>query len=409
MLARLSAMMMLQSWPLGAWGVTVATYITTNTGQSGEGIFSPGFAGFSTAAGALGGLIAPTLIGLVSDRRISSQLLLALMNLGCAGAALGMCLARDQPVFLVSLLAFFHCYLSAVTLTNKIAFGHLSDPATGFPFIRLFGALGWISSGLFIGLLWPAMSGSSIEAARTPFMIACVASLLMSVYALTLPATPPATSKSPGDATRQARWVLLANRPLVAFLVLSLLACIPSMAYNNFSNPFLNWEGYPHPAALLTLGQASEIACLAAMALLLRRVSLRLLFGLGVLAWAARYVLLAVGAAYGLGGAVLLAILLHGPCFAFVYVAGPMYTDNLVEARHRGAAQGLYTGATMGLANLAGAVLVGCLQRTFLTPPDVTPPPYNWEAFWIVPAVLSLLTALAWIVLLKRFRSSEVV
>src|SRR5262245_23453110 len=68
MMARMSAMMFLQYWPLGVWGVTVGTLIAANTGQQGERIFSAGFVGYSTAAGAVGSLLSPVLIGFLSDR-----------------------------------------------------------------------------------------------------------------------------------------------------------------------------------------------------------------------------------------------------------------------------------------------------------------------------------------------------
>src|SRR3954470_23555218 len=86
-LARISAMMFLQYWPLGVWGVTVGTYIAANTGGAGDGIFSAGFVGYSTAAGAIGSLLSPVLIGFLSDRYFAAQNLLAVLHVGCALAA----------------------------------------------------------------------------------------------------------------------------------------------------------------------------------------------------------------------------------------------------------------------------------------------------------------------------------
>src|SRR3954452_22300084 len=98
-MARLSAMMFLQYWPLGVWGVTVGTYIATNTGGEGEGIFSAGFVGYSTAAGAIGSLLSPVLIGFLSDRYFAAQNLLALLHVGCALAAWGMYASHAQVAF----------------------------------------------------------------------------------------------------------------------------------------------------------------------------------------------------------------------------------------------------------------------------------------------------------------------
>ena len=52
--------------------------------------------------------------------------------------------------------------------------------------------------------------------------------------------------------------------------------------------------------------------------------------------------MLAAGSYYALAWPVYAAILIHGPCYVFVYVIGVMYVDRLAGSAHRGAAQGLY-------------------------------------------------------------------
>src|SRR6478735_11396676 len=112
-LARLSAMMFLQYWPLGVWGVTVGTYIAANTGTEGEGIFSAGFVGYSTAAGAIGSLLSPVVIGFLSDRYFAAQNLLALLHVGCALAAGGMYASHTQIAFFIWLLIYYQCFSPA--------------------------------------------------------------------------------------------------------------------------------------------------------------------------------------------------------------------------------------------------------------------------------------------------------
>ena len=50
-----------------------------------------------------------------------------------------------------------------------------------------------------------------------------------------------------GSSTFRDSDELLQNRPLIAFLMVSMLACIPSMAYNNYGNLFLNTQAYAAP------------------------------------------------------------------------------------------------------------------------------------------------------------------
>src|SRR3954454_24113631 len=137
LITRLSTMMFLQYWPLGAWGETYGTYIAANTGTQGEGIFSAGFVGYSTAAGAIGSLVSPLIIGFISDRYLAAQNLLGLMHIGCALAAWGMYATHSQPVFFICLLLYFQCFSPAATLTNKIALKHLAHVDVEYPAVRI--------------------------------------------------------------------------------------------------------------------------------------------------------------------------------------------------------------------------------------------------------------------------------
>ena len=94
--------------------------------------------------------------------------------------------------------------------------------------------------------------------------------------------------------------MLLQNRPLVVFLLVSMLACIPSMAYNNYGNLILEQPGLSVARRhLMTLGQLSDVLFLWATPWLIARFGLRHLFiGSGVIAWGVRYSLLAAGSYY---------------------------------------------------------------------------------------------------------------
>ncbi len=405
MMARMSAMMFLQYWPQGIWAVTVGTYIVANTGARGREVFSAGFVGFSTAAGAIGSLFSPVVVGFLSDRYFAAQRLLAAMHAGCALAAWGMYRSQTELEFLLWIVLYYQCFCPAATLTNKIGLRHLRNVDVEYPWVRIFGTVGWISAGLVLGFVWPLATGELIEATRIPLFLSACGSAMMALYCLTLPHTPP--ERRGGvvllDIYRDSG-ELLRNGPLVMFLAVSMLACISTTAYNNCANPFLNHEKYPRPAALMTLGQLSELLCLWATPWLIARFGLRMLFISGVIAWGLRYALLAAGSYFTAAPPVYAAILIHGPCYVFVYVIGVMYVDRLAGSAHRGAAQGLYALASAGLGHLTGALTVGLAQAAFLTPEGVSPPPNDWTAFWIVPAAFSL----AAVVMFKvAFRSPQ--
>lgn len=405
---RLSAMMFLQYLPLGLWGVTVGTYIAANTGEAGSGIFLTGFIGYSTSAGAIGSLLSPVLLGYLSDRYFAAEKLLSVMHALCCVAALGMAYCQSQTAFYLWLLLYFHCFLPACALTNKIALKHLVDSDAEYPHVRIFSTLGWISAGLFVGIAWPVITGHSIEDTATPILLGAIASGVMAVYSLALPPTPPEAKLMASHLPNLSSSLpLLSNAPLMVFLGITVLACLPTMPYNNYGNLFLNQHDYPRPAALMTLGQLSDLICLWASPWLIARFGLRQLFSFGIMAWCLRYVLLATGNHYGLSWPIYTSILIHGACYVFIYVVGVMYVDRLTDATHRGAAQGLLAIATSGVGNLLGALAVGYTESMFLTPAGVSPPPYHWTPFWLMPAAISLVTLAAYyLVFVPMTRSS---
>jgi Na+/melibiose symporter-like transporter len=312
-------------------------------------------------------------------------------------------------MFFCWLLVYFHAFIPTITLTNKIGFEHLSRAEKEYPVVRLFGTLGWIGAGLFVGLLWPQLTGVNIESTTTPILLGACAHGVMAVFALTLPATPPERAGIRREKISQALRTeggILSNRPLAIFLVISIFASIPSIAYNNYTNLFLNRSGFPRPVALMTLGQVSEIITLLATPWILSRVGLKPLFAAGLFAWATRYGLLTLGAHYDIGWPTITAILLHGPCYVFIYIVGMMFVDRLADAAHRGAAQGLNALATTGLGQLSGALIVGFTQEQLLTPEGVVPCPYHWTSFWLVAGVLSLVTAAAFKLLFRTRQPS---
>ena len=66
----------------------------------------------------------------------------------------------------------------------SIAFHQMSDPGRMFPWIRVFGTVGWIVAGLMIIAL-------NIEGTQFTFQMAAIASLALGLFSFTLPDTPP--------------------------------------------------------------------------------------------------------------------------------------------------------------------------------------------------------------------------
>jgi nucleoside transporter len=380
MRARLSTMMFLEYFIWGGWYVTLGTWLTHGLHFSGEQI---GLAAGTTAVGAM---IAPFLVGLIADKLFATQFVLAALHL--AGAVL-LFFASTQssfPYLYLLILLYALCFMPTLSLTNSLAFRQMQEPRLEFGPIRVLGSLGWIIAGLLIGTLrW--------ETTVRPMQLAAATSLLMAIYCLTLPATPPLARDTkftlatifPREAVN-----LLRERSMAVFAIASFLICIPLQFYYALTNLFLNETGVKNAAGKMTGGQMSELACMLLIPWFFRRLGVKYMLVAGMSAWTLRYILFAYG---GVGDRVWmlwLGILLHGICYDFFFVTGQIYIDRKASAALRAAAQGLMTFITYGAGMFVGSWLSGAVVEHYTLTSAAGTLTHNWRAIWLVSAAASV-------------------
>jgi len=391
---RLSTMMFLEYFIWGAWYVTLGTFLAQALRFSGQQI------GLAAGATAVGAMVAPFLVGLVADKIFATQNVLFALHL--AGALLLFAASRQATFypFYALVLLYCLCFMPTLALTNSLAFRQMREPKLEFGPIRVLGTAGWIVAGLLVGSLgW--------ESTARPMQLASAASLLMALYCLTLPATPPLAREGRlGFSTIFPREAvaLLRNRPMAVFAIASFLICIPLQFYYAFTNLFLNEAGVSNAAGKMTGGQMSELACMLLIPWFFRRLGVKYMLVAGMSAWTLRYVLFAFGGVGSRMWMLWLGILLHGICYDFFFVVGQIYIDRKSSFALRAAAQGLITLITYGLGMFVGSWLSGAIVQHYTISVSDSALSHNWQAIWLFSAFSS---ALVLVLFLLTFRDQE--
>ena len=393
---RLSVMMFLQFCVWGSWYVTLSTYLLAiHFGAVSVGGI------YSTVN--WGAILAPVIAGMIADRFFPAQIVMAVLHLVGAAILWWISSITDPTTFFWTLLLYSICFMPTLGLANAVAFHQMSDPARQFPGVRVMGSIGWIVVGLAVGVAAPAVLGHSIENTNLPLRFGSLLSLVMGLYCLTLPHTPPGNAgKRPSlfQALGLETLTYMKDRSFAIFILGSLLICIPLSFYYSFANAFLNETGMQNAAGKMTLGQMSEVLFLFLIPFFFVRLGVKKMLLVGMFAWVARYALFAFGNNGTLVSLLYAGIILHGVCFDFFFVTGQIYVDQTVQRTQRASAQGFIHVVTYGVGQLIGSWAAGAVVDHYAYAQD-TATRHHWEAIWTVPAVMAIVVALLFMLFFK--------
>ncbi len=366
-------------------------------------------------------LCMPALMGIVADRWVPAQKLLALCHFLAGMFMVGACaygMSAGSEVQFGPLFALYSVsvafFMPTIALTNSVAYSALDkaglDTVKAFPPIRVFGTVGFIVSMWIVDL-------TGWQNTAMQFGWSGVLSIVMALYALTMPACPLSKSSGKGivEALGLNAFKLFLNYKMALFFIFSFLLGVCLQITNGFANPFIqsfgsiaeyaDTFGVKHANILISLSQISETLCILLIPFCLSKFGIKKVMMIAMLGWVLRFGFFAVGDP-GMPGVILLiaSMIVYGVAFDFFNISGSLFVDKETDLNIRNSAQGLFMMMTNGLGATVGTLSAQAIINKYVyNLVDATPleTASGWSTCWYIFAGYSLVVLLAFTVLFK--------
>lgn len=410
---RLIGMSFLQFAVWGAYLISMGTYL-----------FSVGLGnkiGYFYAMQGVVALFMPALMGIVADRWIPAQKLLAGCHLLSALFKAGMAYvvmstvnspADEYPTLILLYALSVAFFMPTLALSNSVSYTALEsvklDPIRSFPPIRVFGTIGFICSMIATDLL-------GFQASANQFLLSAALGLIASGYALTLPSCPVCNrhqGKSFVEAMGLNAFTLFKRRKMALFFVFSVLLGVALQITNGFANPFLNsfaripeyadTFGVKHANVLISLSQLSETFCLLLIPFALKRFGIKQVMLIAMLCWVLRFGLFGLGNPGDGVWMFILSMLVYGIAFDFFNISGSLFVNQETDISIRSSAQGLFMMMTNGLGATIGTILAQQVVNHYVDFASPIPQVEGWSQAWMVFAGYMLIVMVLFGVLFKE-------
>lgn len=365
----------------------------------------------------------PALVGIVADRWIQAQKMLSLCHLM---AGLFMCAAayycyttetvEYAPLFTLYTIsvAFF---MPTIGLANSVAYTALGkaglDTVKHFPPIRVFGTVGFICSMLLTNFI--TIDGVSMQKTYFQMLSSGIFSLVLAVYALTMPSCPvnKGASSSIMDALGLKAFALFKQKKMAIFFIFSMLLGVSLQITNSYGTTFISayeqiaeyaqtW-GARNATALISLSQISETLCILLIPSCLKRFGIKGVMMIAMLGWVLRFGFFGLGNPGSGVWLFVLSMIVYGVAFDFFNISGSLYVDKQTDPSVRSSAQGLFMLMTNGVGATVGTLGAGAVVNHYVFNPklSVTESMAGWHTSWYIFAAYALAVAVSFWLMFK--------
>jgi NHS family xanthosine MFS transporter len=415
---RLIVMSFLQFFIWGSWLLTIGAYwfqtlpnrfpVIDNTTHATVWTVSAFGALFSTMGFA--SLFMPALLGIVADKWINAEKLYGICHILGAIVLFSLPMVSDPTTMFWVMLLNMMFYMPTLALAITVSYSALKkngqDVVIHYPPIRVWGTVG------FIVALW-VVSLLHIETSADQFYVASAASLLLGLYAFTLPKCPPQLahkkSESIVDILGLNSFVLFKNRKMAIFFLFAMLLGAALQLTNAYGDTFLhdfaNIDKYKnsiavkYPAIIMSISQISETLFILAIPFFLRRFGIKQVMFISMMAWVFRFGLFAYGNPGDGLWMIILSCIVYGMAFDFFNISGSLFVESQSDPSIRASSQGLFMMMTNGVGAVLGSMISGLVIQKFFTHSDNSK---EWHSIWVSFSLYSLAIAILFVILFKH-------
>ncbi|MEO6893847.1 MAG: nucleoside permease [Ginsengibacter sp.] len=401
---RLIVMNFLQFFIWGSWLITIGAYWFQTKHWSGTEFGAL----FSTMG--IASLFMPSIAGIIADKWVNAEKLYGIFHLCGAVVLFTLPMINDPFTMFWVMLLNMMFYMPTISLSIAVAYSALKradkDVVTYYPPIRVWGTVG------FIVALW-VVSLLHIETTSEQFYVASIASLVLGLYAFTLPKCPPLLKskikKSLADAFGLQSFALFKNRKMAIFFLFAMLLGASLQLTNAYGDTFLhdfanvpeykNLIAVKYPAIIMSISQVSETLFILAIPFFLKRFGIKKVMLISMFAWFIRFGLFAYGNPGPGLWMIILSCIVYGMAFDFFNISGSLFVESQSDPAIRASAQGLFMMMTNGVGAVLGSSISGIVLDQFFTYADDSK---DWHGIWISFSLYALVVAVLFIFLFKH-------
>ncbi len=404
----------------GAYLTSMGTYL------AGAGLAE--YIGYFYSVQGVVSIFMPALMGIVADRWMQGQRVFSLCHV-LAGAfmlaASAYAYNAGDGVHFGTLFALYTCsvafFMPTIALGYSVAYSALEgqglDAVKAFPPIRVWGTVG------FIVLMW-IIDLCGLQSTPGQWAVSGALSLVLALYALTMPAMPIAKGehKSLADALGLRAFKLFAQPRMAMFFIFSMLLGVCLQITNGFANPFItsfgslpeyaDTFGVQHANILISISQMSETLCILLIPFCLSRFGIKRVILIALGAWVLRFGFFGLG---NPGSGVMLfvlSMLVYGVAFDFFNISGSLFVNQETDEGIRNSAQGLFMMMTNGLGAFVGTLCAQQIINHFVYTPQAAGVTGSaiidgWQTCWYIFAGYALTVAILFAIFFKDTKKAE--